>query len=157
MRMLTTRIIGAGATTLLLVGSARGQLRPPELVARAEAAGLSGPILRWCPAEFQSGRPGAFAVAIGSTRENGRYLALDVEGPPIELARFEGTVDLSCYSRAEAERIDADIRASDTIHGSVRPRWDTTVVCGFIEAALAVCWQHDPATHRFVEVGRWTT
>ena len=157
MRMLTTRIVVMGVTALLLVGSARGQLRPPELVARAAAAGLSGPILRWCPAEFTSGRPGAFAVAMGSTRENGRYLALDVDGPAIELAHFEGAVDLSCYSRAEAERIDADIRASDTIHGSVRPRWETTVVCGFTESTLAICWQYDPATHGFVEVGRWTT
>jgi len=157
MRLLMTRIIVAGAIALLVVGSARGQLRPPELVARAAATGLSGPILRWCPAEFQPGHPGAFAVAMGSTSKDGRYLALDVEGPAIELAPFEGAVALACYTRAEAERIDADIRASNTIQGSVKPRWETTVVCGFTESTLAICWQYDPATHAFVEVGRWTT
>ena len=70
---------------------------------------------------------------------------------------FSGGADLSCYTRAEALRLDRTIRQSETIHGRVVPRWNTAVACGFVENTTAVCWQFDPTQRAFVSVGGWTT
>lgn len=157
-RMLTRRwrVAAIMAMALAVAATVAAQLRPPELLARAAAAGLSGPILRWCPAVFQQGRPGAFAFAMGSTQTGGRYYALDVDGPPVPLAVFEDGVDLTCYTREEANQIHAELKQSQTMAGDLQARWDATVVCGLTQHTLSVCWQFDPVNHRFVEVGRWT-
>lgn len=133
------------------------QVRPPELVARVTALGLSGPILRFCPAEFVPGRHGAFAIAMRAPNEAaGRYFAIDVDGPAIELGTFIGDVDLACYSREEVTQLSTALKESgNVIHGQIAPRWVTTTVCGFAEPTLAICWQFDPSARRFVEVGRW--
>jgi len=74
-----------------------------------------------------------------------------------ELGSFEGIGDLSCYTRAQAERMDVTINRSDTIHGHITPRWNTTVVCAFINATSATCWQYSPVERTFVRVGEWET
>ena len=129
---------------------------PQELAALAAKAGLAPSIVTWCRAEFQSGQPGSFAVAVGADGA-GRYLALDADGRPTALSEFKGRADLSCYTRAEAEKLEQSIRQSDTIHGHVAPRWNTTVVCGFTDETTAHCWQYSPVDRTFVTVGGWTT
>jgi hypothetical protein len=113
-------------------------------------------VTAWCRAEFQPGHPDAFALAVASVA-GGRYVALDADGNVTELASFTRSADLSCYSRAEAEHLDVTIRQSDTIHGRITPRWNTTVVCGFIDDTSAECWQYSPGERAFVRVGQWIT
>ena len=88
---------------------------------------------------------------------NGRYLVLETDATVAELASFTRGAELSCYSRAEAEKLNVTIGQSDTIHGQITPRWSTTVVCGFVDGTMAVCWQHSPGERVFVEVGHWVT
>lgn len=144
---------------VMLATFAIAQVRPPELIARVAALGLSGPILRFCPAEFLPGRRGAFAVAMRAPQQAaGRYLAIDVDGPALDLGTFTGDVDLSCYDREQVTQLSAALKESGgAMHGQIAPRWTTTTVCGFAEPTLAICWQFDPSARRFVEVGRWTT
>jgi len=150
--------VAIGLAAVVLTDLASAQVRPPELVARVAALGLSGPILRFCPAEFEPGHRGAFAIAMRAPQEStGRYFAIDVDGPAIELGTFTGDVDLSCYSRKEAADISTALKDSVGIHGHLAPRWATTTVCGFADPTLAICWQFDPSARRFVEVGRWLT
>jgi hypothetical protein len=111
----------------------------------------------WCRAEFRAGRAGSFAVAIVSTEGAGRHLALDADGTATPLASFKGSPDLACYSRREAEKLDASIKVSETIQGSVTPRWNSTVICGFVEDTEAVCWQYSPDERVFVIIGGWVT
>ena len=73
------------------------------------------------------------------------------------LASFTGSAALSCYSRAEAEKLDVTIGRSEAIHGHITPRWRTTVVCAFVDNTTSVCWQYSPADRVFVKVGEWVT
>ena len=133
------------------------QNMPADLAALAKKAGLTTPIVSWCRAEFRSGQKGAFAIASRAADGGGRYDALQADGTSIELSAFTGSPDLSCYSRAEAEDLNRTLKRSDTIHGHVTPRWNTTVVCGFVDNTTASCWQYAPADRAFVQVGRWVT
>ena len=130
---------------------------PSELGALMAKAKIEGRVGSWCRAEFRPGHQGAFAVAVTASNGAGRYVALDSDGSGRELAAFKGGVDLACYSRRQAEKLDQSIRQSETIHGQIRPRWNTTVVCGFVDDTSAVCWQYSPAARAFVKVGRWVT
>ncbi|MGH9146543.1 MAG: hypothetical protein ACRD1Q_07530 [Vicinamibacterales bacterium] len=136
---------------------AAAQEMPPDLAALASRALLNGPVASWCRAEFRSGNPGAFAVGVTSAGGGGRYVALDADGSVTELGTFKRNADLSCYSRAQAEKLAITIRQSDTIQGHIAPRWNTTVVCGFIDDTAAVCWQYSPVDRTFLEVGEWVT
>ena len=129
---------------------------PPELVALTTKAGLIGAVTASCRAEFRAGQPSAFAVAV-SSGSGGRYIAIEPDGRSLELARFTGRPDLACYTRAQADDLARSVKQSQTIDGQVTPRFNTTVVCGFIDEASARCWQYSPADSGFVEVGRWTT
>lgn len=148
------RILGLGLAVAWMAGA---QELPSELQLLAAKARLDDPVAAWCRAEFRSGDPNAFAVAVSAARGGGRYLALEGDGSVTELARFERSADLACYSRARAENLDASLRASETIHGHIRPRWNTTVVCAFTDDTMARCWQYSPGDRAFVEVGRWVT
>lgn len=128
---------------------------PQELTALAVKAKLA-PIVSWCRAEFQTGQAGSFAVAVAAG-EDRRYIALDADGRPTSLSEFKGRADLSCYTRAEAEKLERSIRQSETIHGQIAPRWNTTVICGFTDDTTAHCWQYSPVDRTFVTVGGWTT
>jgi hypothetical protein len=136
---------------------AAAQEMPSKLAALVARARLNGPVTTWCRAEFRSGHPDAFAVAVTSADGGGRYVALDSDGSVTELGTFKRSADLSCYSRARAEKLDVTIRQSDTIHGHITPRWNTTVVCGFCEDTAATCWQYSPADRAFVQIGQWVT
>jgi hypothetical protein len=149
------------AVTLFVLGLtaaliASGQEKPSELTALAARARLSGPVAAWCRAEFRPGHVGSFAVAV-TAADGGRYVALDADGTVMELASFKGVADLSCYSRARARELDSSIRQSETVNGHITPRWNTTVVCGFLDDTSAVCWQYSPADRMFVKVGEWVT
>lgn len=135
---------------------AAAQEMPPELALLTARARL-GPVTSWCRAEFRSGHPGAFAVGLTSAGGGGRYVALDADDSVTELGTFKRSADLSCYSHAQAEKLAVTIRQSDIIQGHIAPRWNTTVVCGFIDDTTAVCWQYSPVDRAFVEVGGWVT
>ena len=150
-RLITAFVVGLATCT------AAAQEIPSGLTELVRGARLNEPVAAWCRAEFRSGHPDAFAVAVTSAPGGGRYVALDSDGGVIELGRFKRTADLSCYSRAEAEKLDGTLRKSETIHGQIKPRWNTTVVCGFVDHTTAVCWQYSPADRAFVKVGEWIT
>ena len=150
-RLITAFVVGLATYT------AAAQEIPSGLTELIRGARLNEPVAAWCRAEFRSGHPGAFAVALTSAPGGGRYVALDSDGGVIELGRFKRTADLSCYSRAEAEKLDGTIRKSETVHGRIKPRWNTTVVCGFVDDTTAVCWQYSPADRAFAKVGEWIT
>jgi hypothetical protein len=132
------------------------QALPPALAALVGRARLDGPVAAWCAAQFRPGTAGAMAVAV-TAPGGGRYLAVDADGTVSSLAAFAGPPDLACYTRAAAEDLDRSIQTSATIHGAIAPRFDTTVVCGFVDATSAQCWQFAPETRTFVVVGRWVT
>jgi hypothetical protein len=125
---------------------------PAALVEVAAKAGVNDPIAAWCAGVFQPGRPQAYAVAAGK-----RYLIVNPDGKSVELGAFKDGPELSCYTPAQARKVDASIKASEGIHGRVRPRWKTTVVCGFVEDTSALCWQYSPQSARFVRIGGWIT
>jgi hypothetical protein len=124
---------------------------PPNVRTLATEAGVAEPVLAWCQGRLRPGQ-GGYAVAAG-----GRYLAIDGSGAAVELAAFEGKPELSCYSRAQARDLHRDIQRSETLSGRIAPRFDTTIICGFVDATTATCWQYSPAERAYVEVGGWTT
>lgn len=143
----------------LLCGAAPAAPAPPpaELVRLLARARLDGPVSAWCAGVFEPGRPRAYAIAVPSSTGGGQYLVLGMGESPVVLATFTGGADLACYSPARAKGLDRSIRASATVHGRIAPKWNTTVVCGFVENTSAVCWQHSPAARAFVKVGEWIT
>jgi hypothetical protein len=135
--------------------AARGPM-PAELTALMAKARLDGSAAAWCRAGFRDGQLNAFALAV-TAGTGGRYVALDSDGKASELAKFSGRPDLSCYSRAQAGDLNRSLKQSETIHGQITPRFNTTVVCAFTEDTTARCWQYSPTDSAFVEVGTWTT
>jgi hypothetical protein len=137
---------------LLVLATAGLQTQAPlEVRQWATAAGMTAPIAAWCQGQIRPGQQG-YAVAAG-----GRYLVLDGRGAVAELAAFKGKPDLSCYSRAAALELHRDIQRSETLSGTIAPRFATAVICGFVEATTATCWQYSPAERAYVEVGGWRT
>jgi hypothetical protein len=124
---------------------------PGRVVEAATKAGVTAPLLAWCQGQFRPNQRG-YAVAAG-----GRYLVIDGSGAAVDLASFADKPDLSCYSRAQARDLHRDIQRSETLSGSIAPRFDAAVICGFVDATTATCWQYSPAERQYVEVGGWTT
>lgn len=145
------------AVALAATSIVAAQLVPTELSARAAKARLDGPVAAWCRGEFRSGRPGAFAAAITSAGGGGRYVVLESDATVVELVSFTRGADLSCYTRAEAQKLNETIGQSDTIHGHIAPRWSTAVVCTFVDDTTSICWQYSPADRVFVQIGGWVT
>jgi hypothetical protein len=147
------------AIAMRVVPAAAAAVQPPpaDLAALAARAHTSETIAGWCRGEFRSGRPGAFAAALASGSGGGRYVVFESDGTIEALAPFGRGGDLSCYTRVEANRLAEAIRRSDTIHGQLSPRWNTTIVCGFVDDTNAVCWQYSPADRAFVKIGEWVT
>src|SRR5262249_48660801 len=136
-----TRMRHVAAALALAFGAASApaaQPLPDDLTALAAKAHLASPIGAWCRGEFQAGRHG-FAVAVGAS-PGGRYLVLNADATTVELSSFAGKPDLSCYTPADARKLDATMRKSETIAGRIAPRWPTTVVCAFTDNTTAVCW-----------------
>jgi hypothetical protein len=132
------------------------QSPPRELSALLARNGVDRPVLGWCRGEFQRGRSGSFAVALGAVL-GGTYNVIAPDAKMTELAPFTGRPSVACYSAAEARKLDASIRASETIHSQLMPRWETTVICAFTDNTTSLCWQYSPADHAFVTVGQWIT
>ena len=151
-RALALALAGGLAAAVLAAPAAL----PAALAALVRAARIDAVISQWCPVDLGHGRAPAYAVAVASPG-GGRYLVLGGGGPAIELGRFAGPAELSCSTPAEARRLDAAIRTSETLHGGIEPVGPSTVVCGFVEQTRALCWQYAPAVRRFVEVGDWMT
>ena len=131
--------------------------RPAELDALLARARIEDPVAAWCTGAFAAGGPGGFAVAVSSPGGGGRYLVLGVNEAPVVLAPYSGSADLACYSAGEAKGLNRSIAGSRTIQGRISPRWNTSVVCGFVENTNAVCWQYSPKSKVFVTVGEWVT
>ena len=145
------------AALALAAGSiGAAQAVPPALSRLAARARLESPVVDWCGGEFRAGHPGAYAVALSASR-GGRYAVLEADATVVELASFARTPDLACYTPAQARRLHEDIRRSETIHGQIRPRWRTTVICAFVDEVTSVCWQYSPADRVFVDIGGWVT
>ncbi|HEV8393421.1 MAG TPA: hypothetical protein VGQ37_04070 [Vicinamibacterales bacterium] len=137
---------------LLLALTAHAEAQVPSSVRRmVAAAGVTAPVVAWCQGRFRPGQRG-FAIAAG-----GHYLVVDGSGMAVELAPFDDKPDLSCYSRAQARDLHRDIQRSETLSGRLAPRFDTTTICGFVDATTATCWQYSPVERMYVEVGGWTT
>lgn len=79
------------------------------------------------------------------------------DGTVTELAKYTGGAEVACYSRTEAEELSSSIGKSETVQGRLSPRFDTTVVCGFVTKTEAVCWQDSPPDRGFIRVGGWIT
>ena len=144
------------AVAVAVVQAAAQQVAPPELTALVAKAKLGAPVA-WCQGEFQAGRRGAFAVALKASTGGSSYAVLGLDGSLVTLATFTGGVDLACYTKAQADALNATIGRSATIHGQLTPRWNTAVVCGFVDDTTAVCWQYSPAERAFVRIGGWQT
>ena len=142
---------------IVVASMSAAQPTPSELSALTAKARLDAPVAAWCRGEFRSGHPGAFAVAMTAEAGGGRYLVLETDATVVELAKFTRSADLSCYSRAEAEKLNDTIARSRTIQGQITPRWNTTVICTFVDDTTSVCWQYSPADNGFVKVGGWVT
>ena len=127
---------------------------PGELSRLMESANV-GRVSDWCRAERRSRGRQAYAVAIGTN--GGRYLAVVSNSLVVELGKYSDSPDLSCYSREEAQRLDRSISESEAIHGSIKPRWSTPVICGFVADTRAVCWQFSPGHNTYLKVGEWVT
>ena len=136
--------------------SLRGEAVPPPLATLLYRTPYEGRLQAWCTATLASGAPPGFAVAL-LTAKGTHYAVVDGDAGITMLADYAGQPDLSCHSRRDAEKLSATIRASETIEGSVTPRWDSTVICGFVRDTEAVCWQYSSEEKRFVRVGGWVT
>jgi hypothetical protein len=148
---------GVWLIAIAVLSIAAVQSVPSELAALAKKARIDGSIARWCRGEFRAGRSDEFAVAVNSPGGGGRYLVLQSDATVVELASFSRGADLSCYSRAEAQKMNSTIARSATIEGQISPRWNTTVICAFVDNTTSVCWQHSPTDRKYVRVGGWVT
>jgi len=137
------------ACAVLASGTPFAQV-PARVRQLAAEAGVTAPVVASCQGEFRQGQRG-HAVAAG-----GQYLVVDGSGAAIELAPFTDKPDLSCYSRTQARRVHRELGRSG-LSGRIAPRFDTTVICGFVDSTTATCWQYSPTERMYVEVGGWTT
>jgi hypothetical protein len=128
---------------------------PDALKAMLARANVVEPVQASCGGEIRVGHLAEFAAALGTDRA-GRYALVQDDGTVTELAGYEGPPALTCYTLREADKLTADIARSDTINGRVTAEWDGLVVCGAIEPAITVCWQHAIERKAFVRVGGWT-
>ena len=150
------RVSIACSITLAAAAFASAQSVPRELAGLAAKARLPSPVMSWCRGDLEPAGSAPFAVAIGSPGGR-RYLVLQRNGATVELATYDGTPSLACYTPAQARKLSATLSRSATIEGQIRPRWSTTVVCGFVDNTTAVCWQYSLVERKFVRVGGWTT
>lgn len=128
----------------------------PDLAPLLARAGITAAPLASCRGEFRIGHQAEFAVALPEPG-GGRYVILQDDGRTQVLTSFAGTPELSCYSLREADRLNDTIAKSATMNGRVVAEWDGTVVCGFLEPTIAVCWQYAPEDRTFVRIGGWTS
>ena len=143
--------------TLFFSAANAGVLLPPDVAALAAKLKVNDPIVAWCKGDFNPKTTGAYAIAVSSSKTGGRYLVIEPNAQVYELGDYSGRADLACYTPSEANALSKALAASESIHGGVEPKFSTTVVCGFLEATAATCWQFSPAQKTFVKVGFWVT
>jgi hypothetical protein len=95
-----------------------------------------------------------WVVALGTDRA-GRYALIQDDGVVADLSEYDGPPAVSCYTLRDADKLTAEIARSSTMNGRVTAEWDGLVVCGAIDAAVTVCWQHAVERRSFVRVGGW--
>jgi hypothetical protein len=150
------RVVVLLAAALQVASVSNAADPPSELTALLAKARVSGAVASWCRVEVRSNGPSWFAIAVVGSA-GGRYVAVHPDARTTDLASFTGEPDLACYTPADARRLDRTLRQSATIEGRVLPRWNTTVICAFVEETTASCWQHSPQDRAFVKIGGWTT
>jgi len=123
---------------------------PSDVATLAGKAAPEARVYSWCRGDQ------GYAAALMLTRPP-RYVFLHEDGRVETLATYQFQPDITCYSRSEAEKLNATIRDSETIEGSIKPLWDATVICGFVQPTEAVCWQYSPQERKFFRVGGWIT
>jgi hypothetical protein len=148
----------SGVTVALSIAasSALATTVPPADADLLRGAGIRGEVAASCSLSPTRGKPKTLALQV-STSSGGEYVIVERGSPPIVLARFQGKGELSCRTPQEARRLGATIARSETIRGSLRPRWNTTVVCGFTSSTEALCWQYSPRELRYTRIGGWST
>lgn len=129
---------------------------PADLAVQLAKARLGEPVYAWCSGQFIAGRD-AYAIAVPSPAGGGRYLVLGPDGEIAILGAYADGADLACHTPAEAKDLNISISRTRTVHGAIKPIWDTTVVCGFVDNTHSVCWQHSPNARAFVKIGEWVT
>lgn len=129
---------------------------PRELSTLLTRTAYEGRIESWCRVTIDKEKPAGFAVAL-VTAKGSQYAVVQSDARIVALADYTGRPDLTCSTRSEAQKLNATIVASATIQGSVIPKWDSTVICGFVRDTEAVCWQYSPPEKKFVRVGGWIT
>ena len=145
-----------GVWSVFATALVAAQAVPADLAALAAKARVAAPVAAWCRADFRGGYPGEYAAALSSAG-GGRYVVVHEDASVVDLAAYAARPDLSCYTATEARKLHTTIRQSDTIEGEIVPRWETAVVCGFLDDTSSACWQYSPDTRTFVRVGGWTT
>jgi hypothetical protein len=99
---------------------------------------------------------GTFAVAVRDTSTGGKYFILSADRTPTLLGSFSGEPELNCLSAESARDLSSVIQASETIHGKILPQSEAAVVCGFLSATEARCWQFEQEG-ALREIGGWVT
>ncbi|MDA0266647.1 MAG: hypothetical protein O2890_07445 [Cyanobacteria bacterium] len=131
---------------------------PHDLAALVRKAKIEHGITDWCRGDFGLSHVSAYAISTTHTSaDRGQYFILGIDSAPIVLAAFTHGSQLRCDTPAAASARGAAIAASPIIHGYIAPRWDTTVICGWVTATRALCWQYSPSDRQFIIVGEWIT
>jgi hypothetical protein len=141
----------------LLTLSAAAEPLPPGV---QEALARSYPgrtVAAWCRAA--AGKDGAaFAgVALSGAAGGGDYLGVHPDGTLSALAAYTGQPQVACHTSASARALGRSTRDTPTVHGDLAVRGRGVVICGFVEATQARCWQYVAKRRRFVPVGGWIT
>jgi hypothetical protein len=145
-----------GVALLLAAAGALAAELPAAFAGALREAGLDGEVVSSCSLSSRRAQPQAHAVQL-ATASGGTYVVVERGRPPSVLAQFQGRGELSCHTPQQARRLHAALARSETLRGALRPRWNTTVVCGFTSATEAACWQYAPPHGRYTRIGGWLT
>ena len=145
----------AVATWLVLVQPGAAQAPDADLQARLTRAGVTDAVVSACSGEIRVGHRNETVAALGSSPA-GRYVLVQDDGTLAPLETYDGAPELHCYTIREADRLTAQIAASDTINGRITAEWDGLVVCASINPTTSVCWQHAVERKGFARIGGWT-
>ena len=128
---------------------AAAQPLPAELSALAVEARLDLPVTDWCRGQFQTGHPGAYAVAVTAAKGAAATSCLNRVPPRSSWPCSPVVPEIACYTPAAARALDLEIKSSSTIDGQITAPWTTAVVCAFLENTRARCCQWQPKTAHF--------
>lgn len=118
--------------------------------------GLPGTILESCETTGSSGEVRATALAIQDA-SGGRYLVLYPTGRTELLAVWKSSPEISCHTAQSATELHAAILESETVESSLRIGAEGAVICAFVSATEAACWQYSERKSAFERIGGWRT